>query len=103
MKKKFTMTQKEAQLVVDAIVAHELMRDGSIFEKCPLCEIYDVPYDQDMRCERGGERCPVSKYSGNYNCYGTPYWTSPESRKNQKMIEFGLKMLDDAGYEIVEE
>ena len=50
--------------------------------------------------------CPVARYTGELNCNGTPHpfqFGRDEDIRMIQIIAFGLKMLDDAGYEIVEE
>lgn len=99
---KFRMTKAEAQLIVDAIVVWENGQneegiEAGCIDACPLCS----KYFYSMCAE-----CPVARYTGELNCNGTPHpfqFGRDEDIRMIQIIAFGLKMLDDAGYEIVEE
>jgi len=91
---KFTMTQKEAQIIVDGIVHWEKGGDAG---KCPICD--------QMRNNNGDSEhcviCPVARYTGDDDhCSSTPVYST--GRRQGRVIAFGIKMLDDAGYKIVE-
>jgi hypothetical protein len=97
-KGKFTMTQKEAQLVVDGIVNIEKGDD----DDCPLCVDYSCTHNHPgSSCE---PNCPIQRYTGQEGCNGTPImgWADEETQ-DEEIIAFGKKMLDAAGYEIAEE
>ena len=88
--KKFTMSQKEAQTVVNAIVRWEryLETHRKPRGECPLCRVF--------RCDN----CPVALYTGELHCEGTPYKADVTKQVARNIIAFGKKMLDDAGWEM---
>ena len=99
MKKEFHLTQKEAQLVVDAISGWEECIGTYDEPDCPLCDMFAAQVEKE---EDECLLCPVYKYTGKYGCRGTPFYTLPSDTLPQRMVKFGKKMLNAAGYEIKE-
>lgn len=88
----FSMTQKEAQLIVDAIV----VRENGEWCGCALCKYVDNKKGIGGPCL---PTCPVARYTGKNACVDTPYGIGTD----EEIIAFGMKILDADGYEIAEE
>jgi len=102
-RKDFSMTQKEADLVVEAMVSWEKMVGQTSYrnDPCVLCHGgKTVPRGTPCVCTtRTPEKCPVYRYTGKHSCYGTGFYRIDRSRA-ARIVGFAKKMLDDAGYRI---
>ena len=98
-KKKFAMTQEEAQAIVDGIVDEET---GN-YNSCPVCDV--AGGSAEVLDHNVCSRCPIGRYTGLTLCEGTPLdllCDLSDADLTKALIAFGTKMLNDAGYEIAE-
>jgi len=115
-KQKYTMTQKEAQTMVDSIVKWEKWKPAYEYDsfppgECPLCELATKRKKAVVKkggsshqtiC-RSGAGCPVYRFTGEDLCGGTLYHMRiPALEKRKDTIKLGYKLLNKAGYEVKE-